>query len=118
MLLTLIRLIQMNNNIDKMCFADLIKKGVIRIPQIQRDYAQGRQHKEVKEIRNHFVRTLMLVITGKSAESQLDFIYGSDRNGAFEPLDGQQRLTTLFLLHWVLGVNLLTEDGELSLIHI
>lgn len=27
MLLTLIRLIQMNNNIDKMCFADLIKKG-------------------------------------------------------------------------------------------
>lgn len=32
----------MNNNIDKMCFADLIKKGVIRIPQIQRDYAQGR----------------------------------------------------------------------------
>ena len=66
----------MNNNIDKMCFADLIKKGVIRIPQIQRDYAQGRQHKEVKEIRNHFVRTLMLVITGKSAESQLDFIYG------------------------------------------
>ena len=57
----------MNNNIDKMCFADLIKKGVIRIPQIQRDYAQGRQHKEVKEIRNHFVRTLMLVITGKSS---------------------------------------------------
>ena len=102
----------MNNNIDKMCFADLIKKGVIRIPQIQRDYAQGRQHKDVKEIRNHFIRTLMLVITGKSAESQLDFIYGSDRNGAFEPLDGQQRLTTLFLLHWVLGVNLLTEDGE------
>lgn len=102
----------MNNNIDKMCFADLTKNKAIRIPQIQRDYAQGRQHKEVKEIRNHFVRTLMLVITGKSAESQLDFIYGSDRNGAFEPLDGQQRLTTLFLLHWVLGVNLLTEDGE------
>lgn len=102
----------MNNNIDKICFADLVKKGAIRIPQIQRDYAQGRQHKDVKEIRNHFVRTLLLVVTGKNAESQLDFIYGSDRNGAFEPLDGQQRLTTLFLLHWVLGINLMTEDGN------
>ena len=51
----------MSDNIDKMCFADLIKKGKIRIPQIQRDYAQGRKNKEVKEIRNHFVRSLLLV---------------------------------------------------------
>ncbi len=50
----------MSDNIDKMCFADLIKKGKIRIPQIQRDYAQGRKNKEVKEIRNHFVRSLLL----------------------------------------------------------
>ena len=54
----------MSDNIDKMCFADLIKKGKIRIPQIQRDYAQGRKNKEVKEIRNHFVRSLLLVVTG------------------------------------------------------
>ena len=36
----------------------------------------------------------------------LDFVYGSLRkiNGKtdFIPLDGQQRLTTLFLLHWYL----------------
>ncbi len=102
----------MSNDIDKMCFADLIKRGQIRIPQIQRDYAQGRCHKDVKEIRNHFVRSLMHVVTGKKPEAQLDFIYGSDRKEAFEPLDGQQRLTTLFLLHWVLGVNLSTADGE------
>lgn len=102
----------MSDNIDKMCFADLIKKGKIRIPQIQRDYAQGRKHKEVNEIRNHFVRSLLLVVTGKKAESQLDFVYGSDRKDAFEPLDGQQRLTTLFILHWVLGFDLLTAEGE------
>ena len=90
----------MSDNIDKMCFVDLIKKGKIRIPQIQRDYAQGRKNKEVKEIRNHFVRSLLLVVTGKKAETQLDFVYGSDRKNAFEPLDGQQRLTTLFILHW------------------
>ena len=102
----------MSSNIDKMSFADLIKKGQIRIPQIQRDYAQGRKHKEVNEIRNHFVRSLLLVVTGKKTESQLDFVYGSDRKNAFEPLDGQQRLTTLFILHWVLGVNLQTAEGE------
>ena len=102
----------MSSNIDKMCFADLIKKGQIRIPQIQRDYAQGRMHKEVKEIRNHFVRSLLLVVAGKKDESQLDFVYGSDRKDAFEPLDGQQRLTTLFILHWVLGIDLQTDEGE------
>lgn len=102
----------MSDNIDKMCFADLIKKGKIRIPQIQRDYAQGRKHKEVKEIRNHFVRNLLLVVTGKKTEAQLDFVYGSDRKNAFEPLDGQQRLTTLFIVHWVLGADLHTVEGE------
>lgn len=107
----------MSDNIDKMCFADLIKKGKIRIPQIQRDYAQGRKNKEVKEIRNHFVRSLLLVVTGKKAETQLDFVYGSDRKNAFEPLDGQQRLTTLFILHWVLGVDLQTAEGESILIY-
>lgn len=31
----------------------------------------------------------------------LDFVYGDiDANGVMTPLDGQQRLTTLFLLHW------------------
>ena len=33
----------------------------------------------------------------------LDFIYGEENDGTFEPLDGQQRLTTLFLLHWYLA---------------
>jgi hypothetical protein len=36
----------------------------------------------------------------KDAPVGLDFIYGDVRDGTFEPLDGQQRLTTLFLLHW------------------
>lgn len=33
-------------------------------------------------------------------EVRLDFIYGDIVDGCFQPLDGQQRLTTLFLLHW------------------
>ena len=86
----------MSDNIDKMCFADLIKKGKIRIPQIQRDYAQGRKNKEVKEIRNHFVRSLLLVVTGKKAETQLDFVYGSDRKNAFEPSICRQPKVNLY----------------------
>lgn len=32
----------------------------------------------------------------------LDFVYGKVDSGIFIPLDGQQRLTTLFLIHWYL----------------
>lgn len=82
------------------------EQGNIRIPKIQRDYAQGRTDKDVTEIRKSFVHTLMMVVKGKKNSTELDFIYGSTRNKAFEPLDGQQRLTTLFLLHWFFGVDL------------
>lgn len=101
----------MSNNIDNKNFNEIVKNGQIRIPKIQRDYAQGRKQKDVNEIRASFVRSLLLVVMGKRDKALLDFVYGSERNNAFEPLDGQQRLTTIFLLHWVLGVKL-EKDGE------
>lgn len=69
----------------------------IEIPIIQRDYAQGREDK--KEIRNNFLNALHESISN-NRKIQLDFIYGSKIEESFQPLDGQQRLTTLFLLHW------------------
>ncbi len=33
----------------------------------------------------------------------LDFVYGEVEDETLRPLDGQQRLTTLFLLHWYLA---------------
>lgn len=96
----------MSNNLKKYCFNDLLKQGKLRIPKIQRDYAQGRQSQKVDEIRKVFVHTLLLVVKGKRPATELDFVYGSNQNNAFEPLDGQQRLTTLFLLHWMMGVQL------------
>lgn len=107
--------IEATTNIETKTFGSLIGEHQIRIPQIQRDYAQGRMNKEVSEIRDSFVRSLMWVVTGKKSETELDFIYGSERDNAFEPLDGQQRLTTLFLLNWVLGVNLKNAKGEAAL---
>lgn len=106
----------MSDNLKKYCFSDLLGLGKVRIPKIQRDYAQGRTTKKVNEIRKTFVHTLLLVIKGKRPATELDFVYGSNKNSAFEPLDGQQRLTTLFLLHWMMGFdNLCTEDGKHSL---
>jgi hypothetical protein len=78
-------------------FTELIQAHKLEIPIIQRDYAQGRKDK--KEIRQNFIKALYESITANNP-IKLDFIYGSCQNGAFQPLDGQQRLTTLFLLYW------------------
>lgn len=75
----------------------------IEIPLIQRDYAQGRRGPKVDEIRARFLDALQDAIVG-SQPVGLDFIYGDVTGGKFRPLDGQQRLTTLFLLHWYLAV--------------
>ncbi|MCU0436005.1 MAG: DUF262 domain-containing protein [Bacteroidia bacterium] len=78
-------------------FAELMQEHSLEIPIIQRDYAQGRKDK--KEIRHNFLKALFESIATNSP-IKLDFIYGSCINSTFQPLDGQQRLTTLFLLHW------------------
>ncbi len=76
----------------------------IRIPLVQRDYAQGRPGRRVEEIRASFLDVLHTAVNG-GKPAGLDFIYGDvDDDGTLLPLDGQQRLTTLFLLHWFLCV--------------
>jgi len=100
----------MSDNLKKYSFQDLLKQGKIRIPKIQRDYAQGRLNKNINEIRKVFIHQLLLVVKGKKGATELDFVYGSNYDNAFEPLDGQQRLTTLFLLHWMMGVNVSIND--------
>jgi len=84
----------------------------IVIPIIQRDYAQGRKDYTINRTRDRFLDSLVHAVTNEPIV--LDFVYGSvvtdDGNNPksgknkgttiFIPLDGQQRLTTLFLLHW------------------
>jgi hypothetical protein len=82
----------------------------IEIPIIQRDYAQGREGKE--ELRKNFLGALLDAVKGK--ELELDFVYGSVKDSVFQPLDGQQRLTTLFLLHWFVAVKENKLDDELK----
>ncbi|MDD3939700.1 MAG: DUF262 domain-containing protein [Patescibacteria group bacterium] len=72
----------------------------IEIPIIQRDYAQGRDNEKTNKIRNVFLDSLIKAIESENESLELDFVYGDINNGIFQPLDGQQRLTTLYLLYW------------------
>lgn len=83
-------------------FWKLIKDSKkIVIPTIQRDYAQGRIGKEV--VRENFLAALIKPLINEKDKLTMDFIYGVDGDSRFIPLDGQQRLTTLWLLHWYIA---------------
>lgn len=78
-------------------FYELISSKKIQIPIIQRDYAQGRTSN--LDICKDFLNTIKENLISNTPIN-LDFVYGNDIEDTFQPLDGQQRLTTLFLLHW------------------
>jgi hypothetical protein len=86
----------------------------IEIPLFQRDYAQGRESDPVRRIRTDFLDVLRGAVAGdEQAAVGLDFIYGGVEEGTLRPLDGQQRLTTLFLLHWYVA----SRSGNLTDAH-
>ena len=91
--------------------ADTPRIHQVQIPLIQRDYAQGRQDPRTRAIRARFLDALHSALT-EDAPVGLDFIYGEVGDGTFEPLDGQQRLTTLFLLHWYVASRCGALDDE------
>lgn len=92
---------------------NLLDEYKVVIPPIQRDYAQGRNSGKIPYIRKKFIHDISEVLSQDDTRPlELDFIYGYEEldqaNGkevkVFKPLDGQQRLTTLFLLHWYISV--------------
>lgn len=93
-----------NTTDNKYTFWKLLNKFTkIEIPIIQRDYAQGRPSEG--KIRNKLVNHIADALKN-GCPVELDFVYGmimeNERTSQslFIPIDGQQRLTTLFLLHW------------------
>ena len=86
----------MENNISNLKDILSNKKLKISIPIIQRDYAQGR--KDAATIRGKFLDEIFNRLDNDE-NLFLDFVYGSIEDDKFIPIDGQQRLTTLFLLH-------------------
>ena len=83
---------------------EMIQVQKIVIPIIQRDYAQGRRTDKIDRVRSRFLDSLYNAVSCEPIT--LDFVYGDiDEKGIMTPLDGQQRLTTLFLLHWYAAKN-------------
>jgi hypothetical protein len=78
----------------------LLNKYRVIVPGIQRHYVQGANTVKAREVRKIFIRDILSHI-GIPKPFSLDFIYGpidTEGKDAFVPVDGQQRLTTLWLL--------------------
>lgn len=79
---------------------------IVEIPMLQREYAYGRISESEK--RAEFLRSIKGYLLSKDTNHELDFIYGSVSEPKGEKtlilLDGQQRITTLFLLHWYFAI--------------
>lgn len=92
----------------KYTFSDLLQNrcfdlSKIEIPLLQRDYVQGQKSYDGEKMNKTGLRFIRAIFDSMQSNKTLDmdFIYGSvTEDGRFIPLDGQQRLTTLFLLHW------------------
>ena len=89
------------------------------IPIIQRDYAQGRSDERSQKIRKNFLASLIAAVENYPQKNiELDFVYGKRNKNKVYLLDGQQRITTLYLLHWYLAQRLqkpsLLKDVALS----
>lgn len=81
---------------EPITFYRFIKQWEIKIPAFQQDYVQSRPSAKKK------LRGLLEAMKKALDESKplvLDYVYGEEDGDAFVPIDGQQRLTTLYLLH-------------------
>ena len=88
-------------NNEPVSLIDILSRCEIVIPDFQREYAQGRDDKHSEFVREMFLNDIFRFLKDESKDKmELDFIYGriNDRNEFF-PFDGQQRLTTLFLVY-------------------
>lgn len=90
------------SKMQRFSFKALLDHYAVVVPMLQRDYAYGRKNE--KEKRNNFLKKLKEYLDDEKPH-ELDFVYGGpDKDNNLKLLDGQQRITTLFLLHWYLSL--------------
>ena len=81
-------------------FFELLSRYRIAIPCLQRHYVQGENTSKARDVLSKFLADLFDKFADNDSK-QLHFIFGPlDTRGAdtFQPVDGQQRLTTIWLL--------------------
>lgn len=104
-----------------MSFWQLLSHYAIEIPAIQRDYVQGRGDKQSTSARKAMLDDIQAHLE-QNKPMNLNFIYGKVMQGKdcdkFIPIDGQQRLTTLYLIHWlalVIACSKTSDNGDCTL---
>lgn len=113
-----------NNNIGELItFPELLNRpGNVVIPKVQRDYAYGRKESKVQEIVNGMLDSMIDAVENDKCII-LDFIYGGPdikedlKSEGLIPLDGQQRLTTLWLLYFYASVISKTSAEEVKMLN-
>ena len=90
-----------------------VKVSQVIIPKIQRPYAQGRLDGVCTYVRNTLLNEMFANFKTEDI-FDFNFIYGivrpSNDEYVMELLDGQQRMTTLFLVYWYIANRELTEE--------
>ena len=79
----------------------LLSRYRVVIPGIQRHYVQGANNPKAESVRKQFIKEIFTKKKKKQSDFNLHFIYGpinTDGEDSFVPVDGQQRLTTLWLI--------------------
>lgn len=83
----------------RLSFWKLLTENSVVVPTVQRDYTYGAGTTSTDKVLNKLLQNMYDALSD-NVKLKLDFIYGTkDEKCDFSPLDGQQRLTTLFLLH-------------------
>lgn len=90
----------MSNSATFSTLFGLLEKYIVEVPKVQRDYAQGRVDETTNLVRKNLLLDIKAAILREEPPLDLNFVYGKvNKEGNFIPIDGQQRLTTLFLLY-------------------
>ena len=101
----------------KLTFWSLISgqesKNIV-IPPIQRDYTYGSQTAETDKVLNNMLDNIRKSLYDvNEPEMTMNFVYGyTEEDVNYVPLDGQQRLTTLFLIHYYAALNNVSGDFD------
>lgn len=82
----------------------LLGNKKIYIPIIQRDYIQGADARDINYVRKRLINDLIDTLKGEGKVLDLGIIYGINKGEKFYPVDGQQRLTTLYLFQWFIAL--------------
>jgi len=90
-------------------FIDFFKNYTICIPAIQREYVQGYDDEKINIVRKDFIKNIFdAIIENKVLD--IGIIYGYIQNEeneskpVFFPVDGQQRITTMYIIYWCLSI--------------